>query len=140
MRERPWFQSIGSGRAGDHITTLGPVREAKITNADGVLHHLRGDQAERPGEAKHVILIVLGVDHYLTLIIIIVVVVVVVVVDDDIDVFDESEDPAVLIAQNPRAGLDWATTSDRDRATPAPASSSSARTSTSGSSWRIASW
>src|SRR5918996_36537 len=23
MRERPWFQSIGSGRAGDHITTLG---------------------------------------------------------------------------------------------------------------------
>src|SRR5437867_8747421 len=33
MRERPWFQSIGSGRAGDHITTLGPIREAEITNA-----------------------------------------------------------------------------------------------------------
>src|SRR5439155_491004 len=33
MRERPWFQSIGSGRAGDHITTLGLVREAEITNA-----------------------------------------------------------------------------------------------------------
>jgi UbiD family decarboxylase len=36
----------------------------------------------RPGEAKHVIPIVLGVDHYLKL---------VVVVDDDIDVFDESD-------------------------------------------------
>src|SRR5439155_1223862 len=33
MREHPWFQSIGSGRAGDHITTLGLVREAEITNA-----------------------------------------------------------------------------------------------------------
>src|SRR5918996_1255732 len=30
MRERPWFQSIGSGRAGDHITTLGLVREADV--------------------------------------------------------------------------------------------------------------
>src|SRR5437879_6249627 len=36
----------------------------------------------RPGEAKHVIPIVLGVDHYLKLVI---------VVDDDIDVFDEAE-------------------------------------------------
>src|SRR5262249_57247794 len=36
----------------------------------------------RLGEAKHVIPIVLGVDHYLKL---------VVVVDEDIDVFDESE-------------------------------------------------
>ena len=36
----------------------------------------------RPGEAKHVIPIVLGVDHYLKLVI---------VVDDDIDVFDESD-------------------------------------------------
>ena len=35
MRERPWFQSIGSGRAGDHITTLGLVREAEILNALG---------------------------------------------------------------------------------------------------------
>ena len=33
MRERPWFQSIGSGRAGDHITTLGLIREAEIINA-----------------------------------------------------------------------------------------------------------
>ena len=33
MREKPWFQSIGSGRAGDHITTLGLIREAEITNA-----------------------------------------------------------------------------------------------------------
>jgi UbiD family decarboxylase len=36
----------------------------------------------RPGEAKHAIPVVLGVDHYLKL---------VVVVDDDIDVFDESD-------------------------------------------------
>jgi UbiD family decarboxylase len=36
----------------------------------------------RPGEAKHVIPIVLGVDHYLKLVI---------VVDDDIDVFDEAD-------------------------------------------------
>jgi len=36
----------------------------------------------RPGEAKHVIPIVLGVDHYLKLVI---------VVDEDIDVFDESD-------------------------------------------------
>ena len=36
----------------------------------------------RPGEAKHVIPIVLGVDHYLKL---------VVVVDEDVDVFDESD-------------------------------------------------
>src|SRR5262245_54587821 len=35
MRERPWFQSIGSGRAGDHITTLGLIREAEIANALG---------------------------------------------------------------------------------------------------------
>src|SRR3989442_13669336 len=33
LRERPWFQSIGSGRAGDPITTLGLVREAGIPNA-----------------------------------------------------------------------------------------------------------
>jgi 3-polyprenyl-4-hydroxybenzoate decarboxylase len=36
----------------------------------------------RPGEAKHVIPVVLGVDHYLKL---------VVVVDDDVDVFDEAD-------------------------------------------------
>ena len=36
----------------------------------------------RPGEAKHAIPIVLGVDHYLKL---------AVIVDDDIDVFDESD-------------------------------------------------
>jgi UbiD family decarboxylase len=99
MRERPWFQSIGSGRAGDHITTLGLIREAEIANAVGrVIPNLRGVHVplsgtssftayvsivqSRPGEAKHVIPIVLGVDHYLKL---------VVVVDDDIDVFDESE-------------------------------------------------
>jgi len=33
MREHPWFQSIAAGRAGDHITTLGLVREAEIMNA-----------------------------------------------------------------------------------------------------------
>jgi len=99
MREQPWFQSIGSGRAGDHITTLGLVREAEITNAltrvipnvTGVHVPLSGTSSftayvaikqSRPGEAKHVIPIVLGVDHYLKL---------VVVVDDDIDVFDESD-------------------------------------------------
>ena len=99
QRERPWFQSIASGRAGDHITTLGLVREAEILNAlsraipnvTGVHVPLSGTSAftayvsiaqSRPGEAKHVIPIVLGVDHYLKLVI---------VVDDDIDVFDESD-------------------------------------------------
>jgi UbiD family decarboxylase len=99
MRERPWLQSIGSGRAGDHITTLGLVREAEILNAvsrvipnvTAVHVPLSGTSSftayvairqSRPGEAKHVIPIVLGVDHYLKL---------VVVVDDDIDVFDESD-------------------------------------------------
>jgi UbiD family decarboxylase len=99
MRERPWFQSIGSGRAGDHITTLGLIREAEILNAvsrtiphvTGVHVPLSGTSSftayvaikqSRPGEAKHVIPIVLGVDHYLKLVI---------VVDDDIDVFDESD-------------------------------------------------
>ena len=99
MGERPWFQSIGSGRAGDHITTLGLIREAEIANALGrVIPNVRGVHVPlsgtssftayvsiaqgRPGEAKHVIPIVLGVDHYLKLVI---------VVDDDIDVFDESE-------------------------------------------------
>ncbi|MGH7313598.1 MAG: UbiD family decarboxylase, partial [Candidatus Rokuibacteriota bacterium] len=82
MRDRPWFQSIGSGRAGDHITTLGLVREAEILNALGraipnvtAVHvPLSGTSSfsayvaikqGRPGEAKHVIPIVLGVDHYL---------------------------------------------------------------------------
>jgi UbiD family decarboxylase len=99
LRERPWFQSIGSGRAGDHITTLGLIREAEIMNALGrvipnvtAVHvPLSGTSSftayvairqSRPGEAKHVIPIVFGVDHYLKL---------VVVVDDDVDVFDESD-------------------------------------------------
>jgi UbiD family decarboxylase len=98
-RARPWFQSIGSGRAGDHITTLGLVREAEIMNAvarvvpnvTAVHVPLSGTSSftayvairqSRPGEAKHVIPIVLGVDHYLKLVI---------VVDDDIDVFDEAD-------------------------------------------------
>src|SRR5437764_10994723 len=99
MRAKPWFQSIGSGRAGDHITTLALVREAEIWNAlrrvipnvTGVHVPLSGTSSfsayvsikqGRPGEAKHVIPIVLGVDHYLKLVI---------VVDDDVDVFDESD-------------------------------------------------
>ncbi len=99
MRERPWFQSIGSGRAGDHITTLGLIREAEIMNAltrvipnvKAVHVPLSGTSSfsayvsikqGRPGEAKHAIPIALGVDHYLKLII---------VVDDDIDVFDEAD-------------------------------------------------
>jgi UbiD family decarboxylase len=99
MRARPWFQSIGSGRAGDHITTLALVREAEIWNGlSRVIPNVRGVHVPlsgtssfsayvsirqgRPGEAKHVIPIVLGVDHYLKLVI---------VVDDDIDVFDEAD-------------------------------------------------
>ncbi|PYN96238.1 MAG: UbiD family decarboxylase [Candidatus Rokuibacteriota bacterium] len=99
LRERPWFQSIGSGRAGDHITTLGLIREAEIwntlsrtiPNVTGVHVPLSGTSSftayvaikqGRPGEAKQVIPIVLGVDHYFKLVI---------VVDDDIDVFDESD-------------------------------------------------
>jgi len=99
LREDAWFQAIASGRAGDHITTLGLVREAEIWNAltrvipnvTGVHVPLSGTSSfsayvsirqSRPGEAKHVIPIVLGVDHYLKL---------VVVVDDDIDVFDEAD-------------------------------------------------
>src|SRR2546427_1329841 len=99
VREQPWFQSIGSGRAGDHITTLGLVREAEIYNALGrvipnvtAVHvPLSGTSSfsayvaikqGRPGRAKHVIPIVRGVDHSLKLVI---------VVDDDIDVFDESD-------------------------------------------------
>ena len=99
MRARPWFQSIGSGRSGDHITTLGLIREAEIRNAlsraipniNAVHVPLSGASSfsayisikqGRPGEAKHVIPVVLGVDHYLKLVI---------VVDDDIDVFDESD-------------------------------------------------
>jgi UbiD family decarboxylase len=99
MRERPWFQSIGSGRAGDHITTLGLIREAEIMNAlSRVIPNVKAVHVPlsgtssftayvsvkqgRPGEAKHAIPIALGVDHYLKLVI---------VVDDDIDVFDESD-------------------------------------------------
>jgi UbiD family decarboxylase len=99
LRERPWFQSIGSGRAGDHITTLGLIREAEIANAlaraipnvAAVHVPLSGTSSftayvairqTRPGEAKHVIPLVLGVDHYVKL---------VVVVDDDVDVFDEAD-------------------------------------------------
>src|SRR5207237_515084 len=75
------------------------IREAEIMNAlsraipnvTGVHVPLSGTSSftayvsirqGRPGEAKHVIPIVLGVDHYLKLVI---------VVDDDIDVFDESD-------------------------------------------------
>jgi 2,5-furandicarboxylate decarboxylase 1 len=99
LRDRPWFQSIGSGRAGDHITTLGLIREAEILNAlsrtipnvTAVHVPLSGTSSfiayvaikqSRPGEAKHVIPIVLGVDHYVKLVI---------VVDDDVDVLDESD-------------------------------------------------
>lgn len=99
MRQDAWFQSIASGRAGDHLTTLGVLREAELRNAlrktiPGVkdVHlPLSGCSSftafiamhqTRPGEAKHAIAIALGVDHYLK---------VVVVVDDDVDVFDESD-------------------------------------------------
>lgn len=99
MRERAMFQSIASGRGADHITTLALIREAEITNAlSRVIPNVRGVhvplsgtssftayvsiQQSRPGEARHVIPIVLGVDHYLKLVI---------VVDEDVDVFDEAE-------------------------------------------------
>ena len=111
MREDAWFQSIASGRAGDHITTLGALREAEVrialrTTIPGVkdVHvPISGCSAftafismhqTRPGEAKHAISIALGVDHYLKL---------VVVVDDDVDVFDESD---VLWAIATRAQAD----------------------------------
>jgi 2,5-furandicarboxylate decarboxylase 1 len=98
-RHDAWFQSIASGRAGDHLTTLGVLREVEVRNAlrktiPGVkdVHlPLSGCSAftafvslrqTRPGEAKHAIAIALGVDHYLKF---------VVVVDDDVDVFDESD-------------------------------------------------
>jgi 2,5-furandicarboxylate decarboxylase 1 len=98
-REGAWFQSIASGRAPDHILPLAVLREAEIRNAvarvipnvHAVHVPTSGGAAftayvsirqTRPGEAKHVIPIVLGVDHYLKF---------VVVVDDDIDVFDEAD-------------------------------------------------
>lgn len=99
MRERPWYQSISSGRAPDHILPLGVLREVEIKNAlSRVIPNLKAVHVPtsgcsaftafvslkqtRPGEAKQAIPIVLGVDHYLKL---------VVIVDDDIDVFDESD-------------------------------------------------
>ncbi len=99
LRHDAWFQSIASGRAGDHLTTLGALREVEVRNAlrktiPGVkdVHlPLSGCSSftafismhqTRPGEAKHAISIALGVDHYLKF---------VVVVDDDVDVFDESD-------------------------------------------------
>ena len=99
MRERAWFQSIASGRAPDHILPLAVLREAEIRNAVArVIPNVRAVHVPtsggasftayvsirqtRPGEAKHAIPIVLGVDHYLKL---------AVIVDDDIDVFDESD-------------------------------------------------
>ena len=99
LREGAWFQSIASGRAPDHILPLGVLREAEIRNAVArVVPNVRAVHVPtsggasftayvsirqtRPGEAKHVIPIVLGVDHYLKL---------VVVVDEDIDVYDESD-------------------------------------------------
>jgi UbiD family decarboxylase len=99
LRERPWFQSIASGRAPDHILPLALLREAEIAKALAraipnvkTVHVPASGGASftayvsitqtRPGEARHAIPIVLGVDHYLKL---------VVVVDEDIDVFDESD-------------------------------------------------
>ena len=99
LRERPWFQSIASGRAPDHILPLALLREAEIAKALArVIPNVRAVHVPmsggasftayvsikqtRPGEARHAIPIVLGVDHYLKF---------VVVVDEDIDVFDESD-------------------------------------------------
>jgi 2,5-furandicarboxylate decarboxylase 1 len=98
-REGARFQSIASGRAPDHILPLAVLREAEIRNAvSRVIPNVRAVHVPtsggaaftayvaitqtRPGEARHAIPIVLGVDHYLKL---------VVIVDDDIDVYDESD-------------------------------------------------
>ncbi|MBI2880752.1 MAG: UbiD family decarboxylase [Candidatus Tectomicrobia bacterium] len=99
MRKDAWFQSIASGRAGDHLTTVGVLREVEVKSAlrktipgvKDVHFPISGCTAftafislrqTRPGEAKQAIAIALGVDHYLKF---------VVVVDDDVDVFDESD-------------------------------------------------
>jgi UbiD family decarboxylase len=99
MREDAWFQSIASGMAGDHLTTVGCLREVEVRNAlkktiPGVKDvHLPisgctaftafiSMRQTRPGEAKHAISIALGVDHYLKF---------VVIVDDDVDVFSEAD-------------------------------------------------
>ncbi len=99
MREKPWYQSIGSGRAYDHVLPLAVLREAEILKAvSRVIPNVKAVHVPtsgaaaftafvsirqtRPGEAKHVIPIVFGVDHYVKF---------VVIVDDDIDVLDESD-------------------------------------------------
>jgi 2,5-furandicarboxylate decarboxylase 1 len=99
LRQGAWFHSIASGRAPDHILPLGVLREAEIRNSlRRVIPGVRAVHVPvsggasfsayvsikqtRPGEAKHAIAVVLGVDHYLKL---------VVIVDEDIDVFDESD-------------------------------------------------
>lgn len=99
MREKPWFHAIGSGRVPDHILPLSILREAEvrkavsrvIPNVKAVNIPMSGAgsftayvsiKQTRPGEARHAIPIVLGVDHYIKL---------VVIVDEDIDVFDESD-------------------------------------------------
>jgi UbiD family decarboxylase len=99
LREGAWYQSIASGRAPDHILPLALLREAEIANAlSRAIPNVKAVHVPpsggaaftayvsmkqtRPGEARHAISIVLGVDHYLKLVI---------VVDEDIDVFDESD-------------------------------------------------
>ena len=99
MREDAWFQSIASGMAGDHLTTVGCLREMEVRNAlkktiPGVKDvHLPNSgcaaftafismRQTRPGEAKHAINIAFGVDHYLKF---------VVIVDDDVDVYNEAD-------------------------------------------------
>jgi len=99
MRDRPWFQSISSGLAHDHILPLGIFKEAEIRNAvkraipNLVAVHVPASgcgsftafvsiKQTRPGEAKHAIPIVLGADQNVKC---------VVIVDDDVDVFNESD-------------------------------------------------
>jgi UbiD family decarboxylase len=118
LRQGAWFQSIGSGRAPDHILPLGVLREAEIRNAlrrviPGVraVHVPTSGGASftayvsmkqtRPGEAKHALSVVFGVDHYIKL---------VVMVDEDIDVFDES-DVLWAIATRAQADRDLVVTS-----------------------------
>jgi UbiD family decarboxylase len=99
LRERPWYQSISSGRAPDHVLPLAVLREMEIrnvvsriipnvkavhvpTSGCGAFMAFVSIKQTRPGEAKHAISAVFGADHYLKF---------VAVVDDDIDVYDESD-------------------------------------------------
>lgn len=99
LRDDAWYQSIGSGRLADHILPLGVLREVEVKKAvsravphvvdvhvpvsgGGSFTAYVSIKQTRPGEAKQIIPIVLGVDHYIKF---------VVIVDEDVDVRNESD-------------------------------------------------